>query len=328
MPPFQSSFRKAFVTGGAGFIGSHLVDALLARGVEVVVYDNFSTGREEFLETARAGRALLVRGDTLDLPGLENAMAGCDFVFHFQANADVRGGKARTRVDLEQNTIATWNVLEAMRTHGIKGIAFASSATVYGEPEVFPTPENYAPLQTSLYGASKYAGEAMIQAYCEYFDMRCFIYRFVSWIGERYSHGIVFDLMKKLQNNRARLPLLGDGTQKKSYLYVKDGVDGIMLGIEKAPAQKNVYNLGHDYFLTVVEVVKIILDELKLKDVQLDFAGGKRGWVGDSPLVHLDTSKLKSLGWNPQTSIEEGLRRTVRYLKERPHILMERSLGG
>lgn len=323
-----TNYTKAFVTGGAGFIGSHLVDALLAQRVEVVVYDNFSTGRPEFLEAAKNPKCTVVRGDTLDLPALEKAMAGCDFVFHFQANADVRGGKARTRIDLEQNTIATWNVLEAARTHGIKGFGFASSATVYGEPEVFPTPENYAPQQTSLYGASKYAGEAMIQAYCEYFDMRCFIYRFVSWIGERYSHGIVFDLMKKLQNDRLRLPLLGDGTQKKSYLYVKDGVQGIMLGIEKAPAQKNVYNLGHDYFLTVLEVVKIILDELGLKDVKLEFAGGKRGWVGDSPLVHLDTTKLKSLGWKPETSIEEGLRHTIRYLRERPHILTERAVGG
>jgi UDP-glucose 4-epimerase len=260
----------------------------------------------------------------LDLAALERAMDGCDFVFHFQANADVRGGKAHTRVDLEQNTLTTWNVLEAMRKRGVTGMAFASSATVYGEPEVFPTPENYAPMQTSLYGASKFAGEAMIQAYCEYYGMSSFVYRFVSWIGERYSHGIVFDLMKKLERDRSTLPLLGDGTQRKSYLYVKDGVRGIMLGIEKSTGPKNIYNLGHDYFLTVLEVVKIILDELQLKDVKLEFAGGKRGWVGDSPLVHLDTGRLKAMGWKPETSIEEGLRRTVRYLKEHPRILAER----
>lgn len=315
--------QKAFITGGAGFIASHLVDELLSRGTKVVIYDNLSTGRTEFLPLADA-RLKIVKGDVLDLPKLKEAMVGCDFVFHFQANADVRGGRENTRIDLEQNTIATWNVLEAMKINGVKDIAFASSSAVYGEPDVFPTPENYAASQTSLYGASKYAGEAMIQAYCEYFGMRCFIYRFVSWVGERYSHGIVFDLMKKLQNNRTRLPLLGDGTQKKSYLYVKDGVRGIMLGIEKAPAQKNIYNLGHDYFITVVEVVKVILDELGLQSVALDFAGGQRGWVGDSPLVHLDTAKLKAMGWQPEISIEEGIRRTARFLRENPFLLHER----
>jgi UDP-glucose 4-epimerase len=222
---------------------------------------------------------------------------------------------------LEQNTLATWNALEAARANGVKGFAFASSSAVYGEPDVFPTPENYAALQTSLYGASKYAGEAMIQAYGEYYNLRSFAFRFVSWIGERYTHGIIFDILKKLQGDPNRLPLLGDGTQKKSYLYVKDGVSGVMRGIEKGTAQKNIFNLGHDYFIPVVEVVKIVLDELKMNDVKLEFAGGKRGWLGDSPLVQLDTSKIKSLGWKPETSIEEGIRRTVRYLKQNPQLL-------
>jgi UDP-glucose 4-epimerase len=312
--------NKILVTGGAGFIGSHLVDALLARGAEVVVYDNFCTGRAEFLPED-SSRLKIIRSDVLDLSALTAAAAGCDFIFHFQANADVRGGKANPRVDLEQNTITTWNALEAARVNGVKNFAFASSAAVYGEPEIFPTPENCASLQTSLYGASKVAGEAMIEAYCEYYGMRSFSYRFVSWIGERYTHGIIFDILKKLQDDPKRLPLFGDGTQKKSYLYVKDGVDGVMRGIEKAPAQKNIFNLGHDYFITVVEVVKIVLDELGTKDVRLEFAGGKRGWLGDSPLVQLDTSKIKSLGWKPETSIEEGIRRTVRYLKQNPQLL-------
>ena len=318
-------FKKAFVTGGAGFIGSHLVDELLRRGLAVVVYDNLSSGRTDYLKENPAGdRVQLVRGDVLDLSALQKAMAGSDFVFHFQANADVRGGKEKTRIDLEQNTIATWNVLDAMRVHGIKGLAFASSATIYGEPEVCPTPESYAPLQTSLYGASKYAGEAMIQAYCEYYGMRSFVFRFVSWIGERYSHGVVFDFMKKLRADPTRLQILGDGTQKKSYLYVKDGVNGIMLAIEKSADNKNIYNLGHDEFMNVVDLAKIIFDELGMKNVKLDFTGGVRGWLGDSPMVHLDTSRVKTLGWRPQTSIEEGIRRTVRYLMERPEILEQR----
>lgn len=315
------SIQKALVTGGAGFIGSHVVDGLLARGTQVVVYDNFTTGREEYLSP----QVPVIRGDVLDLTKLASAMAGCDFVFHFQANADVRGGKERTRVDLEQNTIATWNVLDAMRINSVKGIAFASSAAVYGEPTVFPTPENYGPVQTSLYGASKLAGEAMIEAYCEYFGMRSFSFRFVSWIGERYSHGVVFDFMKRLQGDPTRLQILGNGEQKKSYLYVKDGVDGILRAIDHYSSGKHVFNLGHDYFLTVVNLTGIVLDELGLKNVKLEFTGGERGWIGDSPLVHLDTAKIRQLGWKPQISIEEGIRRTVRFLKEHKQLLSERA---
>jgi UDP-glucose 4-epimerase len=317
-------FHKALITGGAGFIGSHLVDALLARGVAVVVYDNFCTGCRQFLPPENSPNFSIVMGDVLEQEKLEAAMSGCDFVFHFQANADVRGGQKNTRIDLEQNTIATWNVCEAARKAGVRGLAFASSATVYGEPDVFPTPETYAPLQTSLYGASKYAGEAMIQAYCEYFELECFIYRFVSWIGERYSHGVVFDLMKKLRADPTRLHLLGDGTQRKSYLYVKDGVSGVMTGIAKATQRKNIFNLGHDYFLTVNELTGIILSEMGLKDVRLEYAGGVRGWLGDSPLVQLDTAKIKALGWSPQTSIEAGIRHTVRFLQAHPQILTGR----
>jgi UDP-glucose 4-epimerase len=316
-------FKRTLVTGGAGFIGSHIVDELLSRGSRVIVYDNFTTGRREFLPEQHPNLQI-VKGDVLDTAALQAAMAGCDFVFHMQANADVRGGKEKTKVDLEQNTIATWSALEAARIQKAKGFAFASSAAVYGEPEVFPTPESYAPKQTSLYGASKLAGEAMIQAYSEYFEIRSFSFRFVSWMGERYTHGIVFDVLKKLRQDPKRLPLLGDGSQQKSYLYVKDGVSGIMRAIEKSPDLKNVYNLGHDNFLTVIEVIRVILDELKLRDVQLDFAGGKRGWVGDSPLVHLNTSLIKSLGWRPITSIEESIRRTVRYLTANPALLEAR----
>jgi UDP-glucose 4-epimerase len=319
----MTELKKALVTGGAGFIGSHLTDALLERGAEVIVYDNFTTGNRLFLPEANP-RLKIVHGDVLDLDSLRAAMSGCDFVFHFQANADVRGGRDKRRIDLEQNTIATWNVLEAMHLQGATGLAFASSATVYGEPEKFPTPEAYAPLQTSLYGASKYACEAMIQAYAEYFGFRTFAYRFVSWIGERYTHGIVFDVMRKLRQDPSRLPLLGDGTQRKSYLYVKDGVRGVMRGIDAAQGTKNIFNLGHDEFLTVVAVVKIILDELEMSNVPLEFAGGARGWLGDSPLVHLDTARMKSLGWKPETSIEEGIRRTVRYLKANPALLERR----
>ena len=309
--------NNAFVTGGAGFIGSHIVDQLVGRGAEVTIYDNFSTGHREFIAHHSGNSAVRVLdADVLDLATLTQAMRGHDFVFHMQANADVRGGMTRTRVDLEQNTICTWNVLEAMRITETPRIAFASSATIYGEPDVFPTPENIAPLQTSLYGASKYASEAMIQAYCEYFGIKSFIFRFVSWIGERYTHGVIFDFMKKLRDNPRRLTVLGDGRQRKSYLDVVDGVSGIFFGIEHGTEHKNIFNLGHNDFMNVMDLARIMCDELGLGNVEFETTGGERGWLGDSPFVHLDTSRLGALGWRPTVSIEDGIRNTVRYLRE------------
>ena len=317
---------RAFVTGGAGFIGSHIVDRLVQYGVDVIVYDNFSTGQPEFLSQHTGNRQVkVIHADVLDSRALTKEMAGCDFVFHLQANADVRGGIAQTRIDLEQNTIATWNVLDAMRKNAIKRIAFASSATVYGEPDVFPTPETYAPLQTSLYGASKLAGEAMIQAYSEYFGITCYIFRFVSWIGERYTHGVIFDFVKKLRADPQVLEILGDGQQRKSYLEVSDGVNGIFHAIQYAAARKNVFNLGHDEFMNVSDLADIIVAELDLKNVRYHTTGGGRGWLGDSPFVHLDTSKLKALGWRPQISIEQGIRNTVEYLQTHPQVLEKRT---
>jgi len=318
---------KAFVTGGSGFIGSNIVDRLIKDGHEVTVYDNFCTGRELFIRHhVNNPKCKIVKADTMNLEKLKESMQDHDFVFHLQANADVRGGISKTRIDLEQNTIATWNLLDAMRQNNIKKIAFSSSATVYGEPNVFPTPENTELIQTSLYGASKLAGEAMIQAYCEYYDMQCFIFRFVSWIGERYTHGVIFDFMKKLKQNNKELEILGDGNQKKSYLYVGDGVDGIFFAIENFKEKKNIFNLGHTEFMNVTKLADIICDELGLNDVKYNFTGGVRGWKGDSPIVHLDITKLKNLGWQPKTSIEEGIRRTVRYLVQNPEAL-EREEG-
>ncbi len=305
----------AMVTGGAGFIGSHVVDQLLALGSKVIVYDNFSTGERRNLNQHADNPCLrIVDSDTLDLASLERAMKGADAVFHFQANADVRGGIHRPRLDLEQNTISTWNVLQAMRATGAKTLVFASSATVYGEPEMFPTPENVPLVQTSLYGASKAAGESMIQAYAEYFGLRTLCFRFVSWIGPRYSHGVVVDFLRKLRENHQELEILGDGNQRKSYLDVRDGIAGIFLALERAPDRKSIFNLGHDDFINVLEVARIVTDEASLGGVQFRTLGGKRGWLGDSPMVHLDTSRIKELGWLPRRSIEEGIRATVRYL--------------
>jgi UDP-glucose 4-epimerase len=325
----SAGIQRAFVTGGAGFIGSHIVDRLAKIAANVTIYDNFSTGQEQFISHhAGNSKVRVVRADVLDSERLKEAMVNVDFVFHFQANADVRGGIQRTRVDLEQNTIATWNVLEAMRINKIKRLVFASSATVYGEPDVFPTPESYAPLQTSLYGASKLASEAMVQAYSEYFGITCYIFRFVSWVGERYSHGVIFDFLKKLKDNTQMLEVLGDGKQRKSYLDVIDGVNGIFYAVEHAKQLKNVFNLGHDEFMNVLDLADIIVEELGLKRVRYLTTGGERGWLGDSPLVHLDTTKLKALGWRPQVSIERGIRNTVRYLLAHAQVLEQRTSSG
>ena len=321
--------RKAFVTGGAGFIGSHVVDRLVAGGAEVVVYDSLVTGHRDNL-AAHAGnpRVRLVEADVLDLASLRESMKGADTVFHFQANADVRGGTDRTRVDLEQNTIATWNVLESMRLAGVPTLVFASSATVYGEPEVFPTPESVALIQTSLYGASKAACESMIQAYGEYFGIRSLSFRFVSWLGPRYSHGVVFDFMRKLRASPRELEVLGDGTQRKSYLDVRDGVSGVFLALEHAPDRKSVFNLGHDDFLNVLDVARIVIEELGLVGTTLRMTGGVRGWLGDSPFVHLDTSRIKALGWRPTIAIPESIRATVRYLADHPEIFEAREAAA
>ena len=325
----DAPIRHALVTGGAGFIGSHIVDRLLKEGANVVIYDNFSTGQEAFIAHHKDNpQVRVVRADLLDLPTLTREMAGCDFVFHLAANADVRGGIKNPRIDLEQNTIATWNVLEAMRHNGVKRLMFASSATVYGEPAIFPTPEAYAPLQTSLYGASKYAGEAMIQAYGEYYGIRSWTFRFVSWIGERYTHGVIFDFMKKLIADPAELEVLGNGEQKKSYLDVRDGVDGILFAIRHLKGRKNIVNLGHYDWMNVLELARVVTDEMGLRGVRLRTTGGERGWLGDAPFVHLDTTQLKAIGWAPRTSIEEGIRSTVRYLKANPHVLDRRKMGG
>jgi len=306
--------KRALVTGGAGFIGSHVVDKLVSLGSEVVVYDNFSTGFRKNLWYHLDDNIKTYVSDTLDLETLTDAMTGVDTVFHFQANADVRGGITNTHIDLEQNTIATLNVLEAMRRNNVKTIVFASSATVYGEPTVFPTPEDTTLVQTSLYGASKAAGESMIQAFSEYYGIRSLCFRFVSWIGPRYSHGVVVDFLKKLKADPTQLEILGDGKQKKSYLDVRDGIAGIFLALNLAPDKKSIFNLGHDDFMNVMEVARIVIDEAGLKGVTLKTTGGARGWVGDSPFVHLDTSRIKTLGWIPKISIEEGLRSTVRHI--------------
>jgi UDP-glucose 4-epimerase len=314
------------VTGCAGFIGSTLVDRLLADGHTVIGVDNFSTGQKRFLERAQENSNFrLVQMDILDLESLKPVFKGADAVFHLAANADVRFGTEHPRKDLEQNTIATYNVLEAMRANGIRKIAFSSTGSVYGEAPLIPTPEDGPfPIQTSLYGASKAAGEGLISAYCEGFGFQACIFRFVSILGERYTHGHVFDFYEKLKKDPTRLPVLGNGKQRKSYLHVQDCIDAILLAMEKADGKVNIFNLGVDGYCEVNDSIGWICEALGVSP-KLEYSGGDRGWIGDNPFIFLDTARIRSLGWKPKYSIREGVLKTVEYLKSNEWVFSSRT---
>lgn len=316
---------KAFITGGAGFIGSNLTDRLLQNGHEVRVYDNLSTGQLRFLDDAKNDeRFSFVEGDLLDEDTLSKAMEGFQMVFHFAANADVRFGTDHPRRDLEQNTIATFNVLEAMRHQSIRKIAFASTGSVYGEAEVIPTPEDAPfPIQTSLYASSKLAGESLISSFCEGFDFQAWIFRFVSILGERYTHGHVFDFYKKLKRDPTRLEVLGNGKQRKSYLYVQDCIDSILLAIEKGQKKVNLFNLGVDGYCTVNDSIGWICEALGV-DPKLNYSGGERGWIGDNPFIYLDTQKINQMGWKPKLGIQEAILKTIKFLRLNEWVFEER----
>jgi UDP-glucose 4-epimerase len=314
------------VTGAAGFIGSNLVDGLLAAGHSVVGYDNFSTGQRRFIEGAvKSPNFRLVEADLLDTATLGAAIAGNDFVFHLAANADVRFGTHHPFKDIEQNTIGTYNVLEAMRAHGIKKIAFSSTGSVYGEATIFPTPENAPfPVQTSLYGNSKVAAEGLISSYCEGFGFQGFIFRFVSILGERYTHGHVFDFYRKLREDPNHLEVLGNGRQRKSYLYIQDCIDAIMIAIERATDRVNIFNLGQDEYCEVNQSIGWICERLQLKP-RLEYTGGERGWIGDNPFIFLDCSRIRALGWTPKLSIQKGVMTTLEYLIANPWVVEART---
>ena len=285
-----------FITGVAGFIASNLTDYLLRNGHRVIGYDNFSTGNKEFLNNALNDSSfLLIEGDILDFEKLKLSMSGCDFVFHLAANADVRFGTNHVDKDLKQNTIGTFNVLEAMRSNNIKRIAFSSTGSVYGEAKVIPTPEDAPfPIQTSFYGASKLAGESLLSAFAEGFNFQVWIFRFVSILGERYSHGHVYDFYKQLLKDPTKLAVLGNGKQRKSYLYVGDCIDAIMVAIEKSNDKVNILNLGTNEYCEVNDSIAWINEYLQLKPT-LSYTGTERGWIGDNPFIFLDTKKINNL---------------------------------
>jgi UDP-glucose 4-epimerase len=318
--------KRVCITGGAGFIGSTLAERLSAEGVAVVLVDNFRTGRREFVaDLLERPDTTLVEGDVLDQALLEEAFSGCDWVFHLAANADLRGGLDHPRRDLEQNTVATSTVLEAMRAAGTAKIAFASTGSVYGEPQVFPTPEDAPfPVQTSLYAASKLAGEGLIGAYAHGYGFTGLIFRFVSILGERYTHGHVFDFYRALRADPTRLRVLGDGRQEKSYLYVQDCVSAMLTvaaAHDEGPGVE-VYNLGTDETVTVDQSVAVITAHLGA-DPAIEHTGGLRGWPGDSPLIHLDCSRVRALGWRPTVTIEQAIVRTLDWLDRNASVVAE-----
>ena len=308
---------KCTVTGCAGFIGSNLVDRLLALGHQVVGIDNFSTGKHEFLEQALKSARFALHDIDLAYESLTSAITGCDVVFHLAANADVRLGLSHPTKDLEQNVIVTSNVLEAMRTAGVKRVVFSSTGSVYGEAAVIPTPEDVSfPVQTSLYGASKLAAEGLISAYCQGYGFSGLVFRFVSILGERYTHGHVVDFYRQLKEHPGYLNVLGDGTQRKSYLYVQDCVDAVLLANEHVGQEEFfVANLGTDEVCSVKDSVMLLCKHMGLSP-EIRYSGGPRGWVGDNPFIHLRCDKMRALGWCPKLTIKESLQKTFQYLEK------------
>lgn len=315
----------SLVTGCSGFIGSNLVDELLKNNEKVIGIDNFITGRKKFLEDANKNKNFIFYElDLLEINKYNEIFEKVDIVYHLAANADVRYGSDRPRIDLEQNTIVTHNVLEAMRINKIKKIVFSSTGSVYGDCKHIPTPENVSfPIQTSLYGASKLACEGLIQAYAEAFDIKAWIFRFVSILGERYTHGHVYDFYKKLKFDSSQLHVLGDGTQKKSYLHVGDCIDAILFVLNNTNSSINIFNLGVNDFCDVKSSVEWICEDLNLSP-KIIYSGGKQGWIGDNPFIYLDVNKIIKLGWKPKLSIKQSILRTVGFLKSNEWVFNER----
>jgi len=309
----NSGLTRYFITGGAGFIGSHLVDRLISSG-EVTVYDNLSSGKKEFIQHHSGKHNFhFIQADLLDFATLSEAIAHHDIVFHLAANPDVRAGITNTKLDLQQGTMTTHNVLEAMRLNKISKIVFASSSTVYGEAGTKPVSEDYGPLlPISLYGASKLACEGLISAFCHLFDMQAWVFRFANVVGARASHGVIFDFINKLKQNPREMEILGDGTQEKPYLYIDDCIDDILFGLEHSQERVNVLNLGSDSSTNVTAIANMVVEAMCLSGVKFTYTGGNRGWRGDVPQVRFDITKMKKLGWKPRYSSDEAVRQAIK----------------
>lgn len=309
---------KILMTGVAGFIGSNLNDALLENGHTVVGIDNLSTGRIEFLSKAlKSEKFNLIKNDICSINIYDPRFKNTDVIIHLAANADVRNGPKHPKKDLQENTINTSTMLELARSNQIKKFIFSSTGSVYGEHSEIPTKEDASfPVQTSLYGASKLAGESLITSYSYAYGLESYIFRFVSILGERYTHGHVVDFFNKLKNDNNVLEILGDGSQRKSYLHVKDCVRALIKAVENKNNFNliNIFNIGTPEIITVTDSAKIISKKLGL-DPLFKYSGGDRGWIGDNPHIHLCCEKIKKeLSWEPKYSIKESLLDTVEYL--------------
>ncbi len=304
------------VTGGAGFIGSHLVDALVNDGHRVRVFDNFSSGRDEFLSHHKdSGMVEIHRADLLDLEAVKKSMKGVGMVHHLAANPDIRLGTEVTDTDLKQGTLATYNVLEAMRMEGVSRISFSSSSAIYGEAEQMPTPEAYGPVMPiSLYGASKLGSEALITAWAGTFGAEAWIHRFANIVGPRGTHGVIFDFIHKLKRDPGRLEVLGNGMQEKSYMSAEDCVKAMVHLIGHCDKKVNLYNLGTGDTCSVRRIAEIVVEESGIEGVSIEYTGGDRGWAGDVPKTSLEVSRLLETGFEPNLASEEAIRHTARAL--------------
>jgi UDP-glucose 4-epimerase len=305
---------RAFVTGGAGFIGSHLVDKLLSIGYNVTSYDNLSSGNKDFFKYhLNNNNFKFIKGDLLDQNSVKKAIKNNDVVFHIAANPFVRLGEKQTRLDLEQGAIATYNTLEAMRLNNIRKIVFSSSSVVYAETPDISIPETYGPtLPISLYGAGKLAAEGLISAFCGTFGFQTWIFRFANVVGSRGTHGVIVDFIDKLKNNPKELEILGNGKQQKPYLHVSDIVDGILFGLKHSNEQINLFNLGCNSNTTVTKIAEMTVEEMGLSNVKFKYTGGTRGWPGDVPRFQLDISKINKFGWNEKYSSDDAVRKAIR----------------
>ncbi|MEM2124051.1 MAG: NAD-dependent epimerase/dehydratase family protein [Methanolinea sp.] len=305
------------VTGGAGFIGSHLVDALVARGEQVCVIDSLVTGSERNIAGHIAGgRVRLVREDLLG-DGWQECLSGAERVWHLAADPDVRAGALSPESQVQNNILATWRVLEAMRAAGVPEIAFTSTSTVYGDARIIPTPEDYAPLEpVSVYGATKLSCEALISAYCHSFGMRSWIFRFANIVGARSSHGVIHDFIRKLSENPKRLEILGDGRQKKSYLEVTACVEAMIYAVDHSSGTVNTFNIGSEDWIDVRTIADLVAEGMGLSGVEYVFTGGERGWVGDVPRMQLSVEKLKALGWRPPLGSRESVKKAISAMLE------------
>lgn len=311
---------RILVTGGAGFIGSHIVDRLINEGHKVRVYDNFSTGRLIFVQQHLKNKNFeLVKADLTNIRKLKESMKDMEFVFHLAAHADVKSGFENHFIDHDQNLEMTRNVLEVMINCGVKNLAFTSTSSVYGDAKIHPTPEDYPFQPTSLYGATKAACESYIYTYSSYYNLKTYIFRFVSFLGPRYTHGIVFDILKKLHHNPKSIKLFSDGSPKKSSLAVSDGIEAIFRIIANSKEQVSIYNIGHQDLFTVSQIIDTILEVLGKTSVKKTWLGKESNWKGDNEFVLLSIKKLTKLGWTPKRTIKQAIAETVSYLQSNPN---------